>query len=130
MNVYDAAQVLSKALKESTELKNFQEAQLRLKNDSSAREMLMDFRKEQFNLQRQQLSGLEIAPQQEEKLERLGQVITLNLTIKQFLEAEYRAGVLLQDVQKIIAEATGALLDPEILGFPGLDELDGEDYSE
>jgi len=128
MNVYDAAHALARAMKESPELKAFRDAQALLKSDRSAKEMLMDFRKEQFNLQRQQLSGLEIAPQQEEKLEKLGQVITLNLTIKRFLEAEYRVGVLLQDVQKIIAEATGQLLDPEILGIPGLNEPeeDGE----
>lgn len=127
MNVYDSAHALARALKESPELKSFQEAQAQLKSDASAREMLMDFRKEQLTLQRQQFSGLEIAPEQEEKLERLGQVISMNLTIKRFLEAEYRAGVLLQDVQQIIAEATGSLLDPELLGFPGLDELEDDD---
>ncbi len=127
MNVYDAAHALARALKESAELKNFQEAQALLKNDPSAREMLMDFRKQQLNLQRQKLAGLEIAPEQEEKLEKLSQIIGMNLTIKRFLEAEYRAGVLLQDIQKIIAEAAGSLFDPDLLGLSGLDELDQED---
>jgi cell fate (sporulation/competence/biofilm development) regulator YlbF (YheA/YmcA/DUF963 family) len=127
MNAYDAAHALARALKEAPELEAFQEAQAQLKNDPSAREMLIDFRTQQLNLQRQQFSGLEIAPEQEEKLEKLYQVISMNLSIKRFMEAEYRAGVLLQDIQKIIAEATGSLLDAELLGMPGLDELENED---
>ena len=127
MNVYDAAHALAKALKESAELVSFQEAQSQVKNDPSAKDMLVDFRAQQLALQRQQFSGLEIAPEQEEKLEKLYQVISMNLAIKRFMEAEYRAGVLLQDIQKIIAESTGALLDPELLGMPGLDELEDEE---
>jgi len=127
MNAYDAAHALARALRESAELKNFQEAQALLKNDPSAREMLMDFRKQQLNLQRQKLAGLEIAPEQEDKLEKLSQIIHMNLTIKRFLEAEYRVGVLLQDIQRIIAEATGSLFDPELLGLPDLDELEEDD---
>ncbi len=126
INPYDAANNLAKALGQSTEYKDFQEVQAALKNDPSAREMLIDFRTEQLNLQRQQLSGVEVAPEQEEKLEKLFQVISMNLTLKRFLEAEYRLGVLLQDIQKIIAEATGDLFDPELFGVPD-DDLTSED---
>jgi cell fate (sporulation/competence/biofilm development) regulator YlbF (YheA/YmcA/DUF963 family) len=125
MNPYDAANNLAKALGQSAEYKDFQEVQAALKNDPSARVMLIDFRTEQLNLQRQQLSGVDVAPEQEEKLEKLFQVISMNLTLKRFLEAEYRLGVLLQDIQKIIAEATGDLFDPELFGVP--DELTDQD---
>ncbi len=128
MNPYDAANNLAKALGQSKEYQDFQEAQITLKGDSSAREMLIDFRTEQLNLQRQQMSGVEVAPEQEEKMEKLYQVISMNLTLKRYLEAEYRLGVLLQDIQKIIAEATGDLFDPELFGVP--DELTGEDEAE
>lgn len=125
MNPYDAAHMLAKALRASAELKTFKEAQEALKSDQSAREMLRDFRGQQFNLQRQRLSGLEVAPEQEEKLEKLYQVIGMNLTIRRFLEAEQRLGVLLGDIQKIIAEATGELIDPELLGLTAEDNGDG-----
>ena len=115
MNPYDAAHRLTKALRESAELKEYSEAQKVMVNDSAAREMLIDFRKEQFRLQRQKLSGLEIAPEQNEKLERLYEVLNLNLTVKRFLDAEFRFSRLIGDIQNIIGEATAELIDPELL---------------
>ena len=126
MNPYDAAHLLAKTMRESQEFKDFRDAQAGLKNDQSAREMLNDFRSQQFNLQRQKLSGLEIAPEQEDKLEKLYQVISMNLTIKRFLEVEYRLGVLIGDIQKIITEAAGELIDPEMFGLSG-EEDEGEE---
>jgi cell fate (sporulation/competence/biofilm development) regulator YlbF (YheA/YmcA/DUF963 family) len=126
MNPYDAARNLSRALRESAELTAYREAQVALKNDPSARSMLIDFRGQQLNLQRQQLAGLEIAPDQEDKLEKLYQVITMNLAVKRFFEAEYRLGVIMGDIHKIIAEATAELIDPELLGLSG-DDAAGEE---
>ena len=122
MNPYDAGHSLAKALQESSEYKNFREAQDALKGDESARNMLIDFRKQQLELQKQKVSGLEVSEEQEDKLEKLYQVISINLTVKRFMEAEYRLGVLLQDVQKIIAGATADLFDPDLFALPELEE--------
>ncbi len=118
MNPYDAAHALAKALRESTEFKELKEAQTNLKADSAALNMLIDFRKEQFELQKQQLSGIEVAPEQKEKLEKLFEVISMNTLIKNFMQLEYRVAVLLQDVQKTIGEATDEIFDPELLALP------------
>lgn len=123
MNTYDAAHALAKALRESSDYKEFSEAQLALKADPSARKMLLDFRLEQFNLQKQKLSGLELAPEQEEKLAKLFEIIGMNNIIKRFLQAEYRIAVILQDVHKIIGEAADEVFDPELLNLP-VEELD------
>ncbi|HSW36136.1 MAG TPA: YlbF family regulator [Candidatus Limnocylindrales bacterium] len=123
MNTYDAAHALAKALRESSDYKEFREAQLALKADPSARKMLLDFRLEQFNLQKQKLSGLELAPEQEEKLAKLFEIIGMNNIIKRFLQAEYRIAVILQDVHKIIGEAADEVFDPELLNLP-VEELD------
>ena len=134
MNSYDAARLLAKALRESSEVKAYREAGEALKNDESARGMLRDLRVEQFKLQKQKLSGLEIAPEQEEKLEKLSQIVGMNLTAKRLMEAEYRLGVMMADIQKIIAEATGDLFDADLLGLSAIaDELReelGEDDGE
>lgn len=126
MNPYDAAHLLTKALRESPEFIEYGEAQKLMANDSAAREMLIDFRKEQFRLQKQKLSGLEVAPEQIEKLEKLFEVLNLNLTVKRFLDAEFRFSRLIGDVQKIIGEATADLMDPELLQQFG-EALDDED---
>lgn len=130
MNPYDAVHLLAKALRESAEFTGYREAQAALKSDPSARSMLIDFRNQQLSLQKQQLSGLELSPEQEKKLEKLYQVITMNLTVKHFLEAEYRLGVLMGDIHKAIAEASADLIDPELLGLFGDNDDDEEDEAE
>ncbi len=128
MNPYDAAHALAKALRESNDLKELKETQSALKTDQSARNMLIDFRTEQLNLQKQKLSGIEVSPEQEQKLEKLFEVINMNKTIKEFLQAEYRAAVLMQDIYKIIGEATGEMIDEDLIGLPKEDdenEIDG-----
>ena len=118
MTPHDAAHALAKALRESPDFKELKEAQTSLKADQSAVNMLTDFRKEQFEIQKQQLSGVEVSPEQEKKLEKLFEVISLNALIKRFLQAEYRVAVLLQDVQKIIGDTTEEIIDPELLALP------------
>ncbi|MGB4442874.1 MAG: YlbF family regulator [Dethiobacteria bacterium] len=128
VNPYDAAHILAKALKESPEFKGYSEAQKLLANDSAACEMLLDFRKEQFRLEKQKLSGLEVAPEQIEKLEKLFEVLNLNLTVKRFLDAEFRFSRLIEDIQKIIGEATAELMDPTLMQQFG--EALGDEYEE
>ena len=114
MNPYDLAHQLSKALQSSPQFVNFKQAQDKIKNDPSAREMLEDFRRQQLQLQKQIMAGLEIAPEQEEKLEKLHSIINMNTHIKEFMEAEYRLAVLMRDIEKIIADSLAGLVDPEL----------------
>ena len=114
MNIYDHAHALVKAIKASPEYKKFINVQEKLQADSSAKRMLTDLRKVQWDLQKQKLSGLETAPEQEEQLSRLLEVINLNLVVKEYLEAEYRLSILLTDIQKIIGEAMKGIISPEL----------------
>ena len=50
----------------------------------------------------------------------------MNLTIKRFLEAEYRAGSYCRISKRLLPKRRFPF-DPELLGLPGLDELDQED---
>ncbi len=114
MNPYDLAYQLSKALQGSTQFANFKQAQDKIKSDSTAREMLVDFRRQQLLLHQQMLAGLEVAPEQEEKLEKLHAIINMNSYIKEFLESEYNLSVLMRDVEKIIADSLADLVDTEL----------------
>ncbi len=126
MNPYDAAHRLARALKESDEFNEFKKAQQELKADQTAKKMVLDLRGKQLELQRQKLSGLEVSKEQEERLQKLLEVVNMNLVAKRFIEAEYRAAVLLQDVQKIIGEATGDIYDEELMTIPGESQGDQE----
>ncbi len=115
MNPHDAAYALAKALRESPEFREMKEAQEAVKADVSAKEMLLDFRKEQFEMHKQQLSGIEVSQEQKEKIEKLFEVVNMNTLVKKLLNAEYKVSVILQDIQKIIAEANREIYDEELI---------------
>ena len=129
MNPYDAAHNLARSIRQAPEYAAFKEAKDQIKSEPSAKKMLLDFRRQQFKLQKQLLAGLEIAPEQQEKLEKLYQVISLNLFIKRYMDAEHRLSILMSDIHKIIAEAVELLYDPELLGGSSETEVDSGDLT-
>ncbi|HAP32087.1 MAG TPA: hypothetical protein DCQ14_03425 [Firmicutes bacterium] len=119
MSVYDHAHTLAKAIKGTADFKKFLKAKEKLNQDKSAKEMLADFRKAQWELQKQKMSGLEIAPEQEKRLSQLLEIIGLNLVVKDFLETEYRFSIMVADIQKIIGEVMEPLLTVDLAeNFP------------
>ncbi|MGI6329100.1 MAG: YlbF family regulator [Dethiobacteria bacterium] len=114
MNVYDHAHALAKAIKLSPEFRDFKKSQEKLENDKSAKEMLDDFRKSQWELQQQKMSGVEVAPEQEKRLAQIMEIINLNQVVKEYLEKEYRFSIMLADIQKIIASPLEDLIAQEI----------------
>ena len=126
MNPYDLANNLAGAIRRAPEYAAFKEAQNVIKQDAGALEMLTDFRRQQLQLQKQQLAGLEIAPEQQEKLQKLSEILSMNLTIKRYLEAEYRLTILMHDIQKIVLEPFGELIDPALLDLGEKDDKEKE----
>lgn len=114
MNLYDHAHALAKALKESPQLKKFQEAKAKLEDDSAAKDMLDDFRKAQLEMQEQQMSGVEVSEEQKERISKLYEIINMNMTVKNYLAAENQLLVMVQDVYKIIGEPLSDVLGPEL----------------
>jgi cell fate (sporulation/competence/biofilm development) regulator YlbF (YheA/YmcA/DUF963 family) len=105
MNVYDHAHALAKAIRQSPEYKAFIKCQEGLEDDPHAKEMLTNFRKKQWELQKQKISGLEVSPEQEKHLTQIWEVISLNAVVKEYLEKEYHFSTMLADMQKIIGDA-------------------------
>lgn len=105
INVHDHAHTLARALKESPEQKAFKAAQTRIKAKPSAEQMVADFHKKQMELQALALQGKEPTAQQKEALERLYGIIQGDADVRDYLMAEQRLGVLLNDIYKIIGEA-------------------------
>ncbi|MGI6097180.1 MAG: YlbF family regulator [Dethiobacteria bacterium] len=117
MNIYDKAHSLAAAIKKSNEYREFLAKKNKLKENKKALEMLKDLRKAQFELQKQKLSGNVVSSEQEEKVKRLAEIANMNNFIREYLEAEYRFMVMIQDIQKILGgamkEAEEALLQTE-----------------
>ncbi len=107
MNIYDHIHALADALKNSEELKQFKEAKEKLEADKEAKEMFMDFRKFQFELQKDQMEGKQIEKERAEKLKNMHEVVILNTTVRDYLVAEARFGKIMTDISKILGEAVG-----------------------
>jgi len=105
MNIYDKAHELAKAIKESSEVADIGSALKLVEADPQGKEMLDNFRQSQVELQQRMMSG-EMPPQEEmEKMEKLYEVLNLNLGIRRLFEAERRLSVVIEDVNKIISDS-------------------------
>ncbi len=105
MNTYDAAHQLASAIKNSEEYNNFLQAYRQLQNDSTANNIFNDFRNLQLEVQQYKAKGEEAPADKEEKLNKMAEAAQNNLTVKNFIEAEYRFANIIKDVQQILAEA-------------------------
>ena len=56
----------------------------------------------QMQMQQKQMSGQELSEEEQEDMEQLKNLVDLNSDIKEYLEAEYRMSVMLNDLQKIL----------------------------
>lgn len=105
MNVYDIAHNLKNALSECSEVKEYKDALNKVNSNPANKTMLDNFRKKQFELQTMEFSGMEPDKEKAEQLEKLYSVLSLNSEINRLLQCEYKLGVLMNDISKIISEA-------------------------
>ncbi|GIP55236.1 MULTISPECIES: YlbF family regulator [Paenibacillus] len=105
MNIYDKANELAKALKESEEVKEITAAMKLVDADPESKRMLDDFRNRQNELQQQMMTGEMPAPDEMEKMEKLFEVLSMNLNIRRLFDAERRLSIIIQDVNKIITDS-------------------------
>ncbi|WP_261302105.1 YlbF family regulator [Paenibacillus andongensis] len=111
MNVHDKAYELAKAIKESSEYKDMKEYRSIIDGDASSKILLEDFRNRQNELQ-QKMAGGDMPPQEEmEQLQQRYEELTRNPRINQLFDAERRLSIVLEDVQRIIAEPLKAMLE-------------------
>lgn len=105
VNVHDYAHSLARALKECPENIAFQAARRRIEAKPAARDMVADFHRKQMELQSLALQGKEPTEQQKEALQKLYTVISGDSDVRDYLAAEQRLTVLLNDIYKILGEA-------------------------
>jgi cell fate (sporulation/competence/biofilm development) regulator YlbF (YheA/YmcA/DUF963 family) len=113
MSVYDLANRIAKQIKKSDEYKEYLEKRDKVVNNEKTKEMLLDFQQEQMKLQAKQLSGEELNNEEKEKLENLRELVELNSNVKEYLQAEYKINVMLNDIQKIVFGDLNLGIEPE-----------------
>lgn len=107
MNVYDHAHALARALKESHEFKAYQELKDQVSENEELSESLNDFQQKQFQLQAQQMMGVEGESSMMEQIQTLGEILMRDPLAAQYIQAEMRFTMMFADVYKIIQEAIG-----------------------
>lgn len=113
MNIYDKAHDLAKAMKESGEVEEIRSAMKLIETDTESKQMLDNFRTRQMELQQRIMSG-DMPPQEEmEQMEKLFEVLSLNLNIRRLFDAERRLSTIIEDVNKIISDSLQDLYGSE-----------------
>lgn len=105
MNVYDYAHQLANALKQSEEYLCWLRAWNSIQSDPKNKEMLMDFRKYQWEVQKEKLLGNDVGQDKMQRLEQIAQLVSLNPALQEYLAAEFRFARLLTDIQKILTDS-------------------------
>ncbi|GIP27859.1 UPF0342 protein [Paenibacillus sp. J23TS9] len=109
MNIYDKANELAKALKECQEVQDITSAMSLIEKDQESKIMLDDFRNRQMEIQQRMMSGDMPSQEEMEKMEKLFDVLSLNLNIRRLFDAERRLSTIIEDINKMISDSLQGL---------------------
>ena len=107
MNVYDQAHNLARAIKESEEFKQYDYLKKVIDQKEDLSKMVKDFQAKQFELQAKQMMGEEMNPEMMQSIQELYQIIMTDPTASQYMQAEMRFSLMMNDVYKILGEVMG-----------------------
>lgn len=106
-NIYDKAQELAGALKDTDEIIKLREASKKIENNENHKKMISDFRKIQMEAYTEQVTTGNITNETQEKLQNIGSIISLNPEVAEYMQAEARFSIMWDDVIKILNEGIG-----------------------
>ena len=107
MNVYDQAHNLARAIKESEEFKQYDYLKKVIDQKEDLSKMVKDFQAKQFEMQAKQMMGEEVGPEMMQGIQELYQIIMTDPTASQYMQAEMRFSLMMNDVYKILGEVMG-----------------------
>ncbi len=114
MTVYNTANQLAREIKNSDEYTEYQKVREKILEDEDSKAMLKDYMQKQMEIQQKKMTDQEVAKEDEEELERLKNLVDLNSDVKEYLQAEYRLSVMLNDLQKnLFGDLEIGVLDEE-----------------
>ena len=109
MYVYDQANNLAKAIKESTEYAEYKKAKENLESNPEMKGKVEEFEKIRYDVQVMSFKG-EKDEEKQKKLQEMYQILMNDQKIKEFFDVEVRFNIMLADVNKIISESVKDLL--------------------
>jgi cell fate (sporulation/competence/biofilm development) regulator YlbF (YheA/YmcA/DUF963 family) len=117
MKALELAKQLGKALAESEEYQAYQKAKEALEIHEAAKVMLEDFRKKQWELEKQRVSGAIDTAAVTAEQQKLAEIIQINPYIREYLFAEFRFSQIMMEVQRELGKGVG-------IDYPDAPELE------
>jgi cell fate (sporulation/competence/biofilm development) regulator YlbF (YheA/YmcA/DUF963 family) len=102
VNVYDQANALESALRESDEFNSMKELYGKVNSNPESKAMFDEFRQVQMELQQKQMQGEEILEEDVQKAQSSAAEIENDENIKALMEAEQNMSQLIQDLNRVI----------------------------
>lgn len=107
MNVYDKSHELATAIKESAEFKEYQRLKGEMDKNPELSKMISDFQNKQLEIQAKQITGQEIEEGLNGQIQELYSIIMKDPKAAEYMQAEMRFSIMMNDVYKILGEVMG-----------------------
>lgn len=105
MEVYDKTHELARAIKESTEYKEYKEVKKIVYDDLRLKDKVDEFEKIRYEEQLLAIQGEKQDEEKMKKLQELYEILIKEPEVKNFFDKQVRFNVMIADVNKIIGEA-------------------------
>ena len=102
VNVYDQANALETALRESEEFQNMKALYNKVNEDPESKKLFDEFRELQMTLQQKQMQGEELLEEDVQKAQTSAQEIENDENIRDLMLAEQKMSDLIQDLNRVI----------------------------
>mgnify|MGYP005841173629 CR=1 FL=1 len=109
MATYDKVYELAKALRESQEYREYQEAKRSVQGNEDALSILRDYQRRRLEYEMDVLSGKEPDPSKKAALDKISAIVEMHGPVKRFLDAERRIMVMMSDIQRILTDSLDLL---------------------
>lgn len=110
MYVYDEANNLAKAIRESKEYEEYKKAKEDLEKNIEMKQKVDEFEKIRYDVQVMAFQGEKQDEEKQKKLQEMYEILMKEPKIKEFFDIEVRFNIMLADVNKIISESVKDVL--------------------
>ena len=104
VNLYDHANQLEQALRESDEYQAIQNAYAKVKENQESKDLFDEFRETQLSFQQKQMQGEEIGEEELQKAQEQAQKIGNDSNISELMAAEQNMSQVFQEINQIIVK--------------------------
>lgn len=102
MSVYNLSHRLAKAIKESDEYKDFQEAREKIKQKEKSIDILKEYQNLAWKINYMKSQDKEVPEEDQNRLEELQKIVQMNDYVKKYLEARGRFSTMVNDIEDIL----------------------------